>query len=68
MVVDFLEVALFGSDRSGGLTLLGRLTDPDLVEAVSERIAAQRRRELATLEPPVRPVPDPEPEDGPPAA
>ena len=41
-----------------GPRLLGRVADSDLVDAVRERLAAQRRRELARLEPPVRPVPD----------
>lgn len=37
-----------------GPRLLGRLADPDLVDQARERIAAARRRELATLEAPVR--------------
>jgi len=40
-----------------GPRLLGRLGDPDLVDAARERIAAARRRELAALEAPVRLVP-----------
>lgn len=54
------EVVLFelADDPSVvGPRLLGRLTDPDLIAIVRDRLAAVRRRELARLEPPVRLVP-----------
>ena len=57
-----VEVALFelpDCPDLGGPRLLGRLTDPDLVEVVRERLAAARRRELSRLEKPVRLLPDP---------
>lgn len=44
--------------------ILGRLSDPDLVAEVRERLAAAQRRRLAALEPPVRPVADPDSEEG----
>jgi len=37
--------------------VLGRLTDPDLVELVRRRVVALQRRKLAELESPVRLVP-----------
>ena len=40
--------------HAGGPRLLGRVSDPDLVDAVRDRIAAARRYELASLERPVR--------------
>ena len=40
----------------GGPRLLGRLDDPELVEAIRSRIASARRRELTRLESPVRPL------------
>ena len=56
-----LSVALLewpnGLDR-GGPRLLGRTSDSDLVARVRDQLAAERRQELARLEPPVRPVPD----------
>ncbi len=53
-----LTVALleWGPEASGP-ALLGRTSDPDLVAQVREHLAAKRRRELARLESPVRPVP-----------
>ena len=49
----------------GGPRLLGISTDPELIAQVREWIAAERRRRLARLEPPVRLVEDePEPPDG----
>ena len=55
-----IDVALieWSSDRSVGPRILGRTSDPALVDAVRERLAAQRREELARLEPPVRLVED----------
>lgn len=59
-----LEVALCEWDSPDrGPRLLGTSMDPELVRVVTDHLAARRRRELATLTPPVRPVPDPE--DGP---
>jgi hypothetical protein len=55
-----LEVSLIeweGPENSAP-RLLGRTTDPDLVEAVRSRLAASRRRDLVRLAPPVRVVPD----------
>lgn len=52
-----LDLALFEwptTPEAGGPRLLGRLSDPDLVEQVRDRIAAAHRRELARLEGPVR--------------
>ena len=48
-----LEVALFASDDAG-VRMLGRSTEHELVEMVRDRIAAERRRELSEIEPPVR--------------
>ena len=56
-----LEVSLIEwpeGRASGRPRLLESSTDPELVSIVRERLAAQRRRELAYLEPPLRPVPD----------
>ncbi len=48
--------------EAGGPRVVGRTSDPSLVRHVRERLAAERRRELARLEPPVRPdEPDDEP-------
>ena len=51
-----LEVSLIewpeGPER-GGPRLLGRTSDPELVERMCRHLAKQRRRELAALEPPV---------------
>ena len=60
-----LEIALIGwEDRArGSARLLGRLADPDLVEQVRQRLAAQGRRKLAELEPPLRLVGDDTPEN-----
>jgi hypothetical protein len=52
-----LEVSLIewpNGPLAGGPRLLGRCDDPDLISAVRERLAAERRRELARLEGPVR--------------
>ena len=48
-----LEVCLVASDEEG-VRLIGRSADSDLVERVRERIAAERRRELARIDHPVR--------------
>ena len=48
-----VEVALFEGD-SGGVRLLWRSRDPDVVAYVHDRMIAKRRRELAALEGPVR--------------
>lgn len=57
-----LDLALF--DWSDGhARLVGRITDPDLIEAARARLVAARRRELSRLEGPVRLVHAPE-EDG----
>lgn len=65
-MAETLEIALFAEGETG-LRLVGRLGDPDLVAAVRVRLAAERRRELARLESPVRPVPDEDQDDAPPA-
>ena len=61
-----LEIGLIewpaGPD-AGGPRILGRLDDTDLVKAVQERLSAQRRRDLARIEGPVRVVSDPDPDD-----
>ena len=59
------EIALFEfpDDPSISPRLLGRSTDPDLVQTARDRIAAARRRELARIERPLRalpPVSDPD--------
>lgn len=38
----------------GGILLVARTSDPELIQTVRNQIAAERRRELARLEPPVR--------------
>ena len=45
-------------------SFVSRSSDPELVARVREHLAAERRRELARLEPPVRPVPDGDPDEG----
>jgi len=63
-----LDVALIewpDGPEAGGPRLLGFVRDADLVEAVRERLAAARRRDLARLAAPVRLV---EPQDPEPAA
>ena len=47
--------------QAGGPRLLGRTSDPELVTKVQELLAAERRRELARLESPVRLVPNESP-------
>jgi len=61
-----LEVGLFRIGRDG-VSLVGRTRDLDLIGAVRDCLAAERRRELARLEGrPVRLVPPAEErEDGP---
>ena len=59
MSADRFEVALFEADEAGGIRLVGRSTDPALIEDARARILAQRRAEVAGLErqsgfPPVR--------------
>jgi hypothetical protein len=59
-----VEVALFelaDDPTVSGPRLLGRLSDPDLIDLVRDRLAASRRRELARLEAPVRLVSNPKP-------
>ncbi len=52
-----LEVGLF--DRSDqGLRLVGLTRDGGVIDLVREHLTAERRRELARLETPVRPQPD----------
>ncbi len=48
--------------EQGGPRLLGRTSDPDLIAQVRDRLAAERRRELARLKPPGRPVRDDDPD------
>ena len=52
-----LEMALAEWPEGGGPIVLGRTTDPAIVRAVREHLAARRRRELSRLEGPVRLVP-----------
>ena len=52
-----LQVGLFATSGDG-VRLLGRTSEPDIVESVQERIVAERRRELAEIEPPIRLVAD----------
>lgn len=54
------EVAIFETTPEGSTVLIGRTEDPDILKIVAERLAADRRRELAQLERPVRLVPGPE--------
>ena len=52
-----LEVSLIewpNGPEHGGPRLLGRSADPHLIGLVRDHIAAERRTELARLEPPVR--------------
>lgn len=56
------EVGLFAISPEG-VTLVGRSIEPRLVASVRERIARERRQELAAIELPVRLVPD-DHEDG----
>lgn len=61
----YLEVALVewpDGPAAGGPRLLGCISDPEVVEDICKRLAAERRRQLARLESPVRPVPDAPPE------
>ena len=62
-----VEIALFEVPDAPGMpgpTLLGRVTDADLIAAVRARLAAHHRRELARLQGrPLRVVADPD-EDG----
>ena len=48
-LIEWAEGRAFGRPR-----LLESSTDPELVSIVRERLAAERRRELARLEAPVR--------------
>ena len=55
--IPHFDIALIewpSGSHAGGPRLLGRVSDPDLVEAVRDRIGAARRRELARLERPAR--------------
>ena len=61
-----LEVSLIewpNGPEAGGPRLLGRSADPSIIRRVRDHLASERRRELAELAPPVRPVP-PRPEVG----
>ena len=51
-----LEAAVieWKEDRSLGPRLLARTADAEIVESVCDRLAAQRRRELALIARPVR--------------
>jgi hypothetical protein len=55
-----LEIGLFEVLEGGGARLVGRLSDPDLVETARDRLASAQRRALARLESPVRLVADPD--------
>ena len=58
-----LDVALVEEPEgreAGGPRVLGHITDTEIVAQIQEHIAAARRRELSRLEPPVRPVRDPQ--------
>ena len=57
------EIALFALS-SDGTRLVGRTGDPELVRLIRGRLAADRRRELARLEPPVRLTRSDESDDG----
>ena len=62
-----LEVALIEwpeGREAGGPRVIGHLTDPEIVARVRDLLAAARRRDLARLEPPVRPVADDDPDKG----
>ena len=62
-----LNVALLewpDGPEASGPRLLGRTSDPDLVAQVRKHLAAKRRRELARLESPARPVPAEEDQEG----
>jgi hypothetical protein len=55
--ISHFDIALIewpNGSQAGGPRLLGRISDPDLVEAVRNRIGAARRRELARLKRPAR--------------
>jgi len=60
-----LEVALAEWPEGGGPIVLGRTTDPAIVRAVREHLAAARRRELDRLDPGLRVVPNPDESDRP---
>lgn len=62
------ELALFESDESGAVRLVGRLRDAELICAARDRILAERRAEVARLDrdgdgPRLRAVRE-EPDDG----
>ena len=40
--VDLYELALFEADEAGGIRLVGRTTDPDLIESVLIELARAR--------------------------
>ena len=49
-----------GCDPQGNRArLLGRLTDPDLLQEAKARVVAERRRDLARLDGPLRLAPQP---------
>ena len=51
-----LEVVLveWAAGRTSGPRVLGQVTEPEIVARVREIVAAEHRRELARLTPPVR--------------
>ena len=63
MELDHQAIALF-SISTEGVRLIGRTSDPELVAQVRDRLAADRRREIARLEPPVRLVRDDTADEG----
>ena len=52
------EALLIESVIGGGVRVLGRSEDPDLVQRLAADLAAITRRRLASLEAPVRLVPE----------
>ena len=61
-----LEVALIewpDGREAGGPRVIGHVTDSEIVARVRRLIADARRRDLARLEPPVRPLRDDDPEN-----
>jgi hypothetical protein len=65
--MSILEVALAEWLDSGCLLVLGRTTDPAIVRAVREHLAASHRLELARLDPGLRLAPASPPEGSDPA-
>jgi hypothetical protein len=50
--MSYVDIALveWPDGREGGCRLLGRVADPDLIDAVRDRLVASRRAEIARLE------------------